>query len=84
LAKQGAGLLGCQSRAVRIDRMLKKEDITPEMREFLLRVKDIRSFAIDSLGLKRNKNYLKYVKVDRDYAVDVVTASKDDAFENYK
>ena len=84
LAKQGAGLLGCQSRAARIDKMLKKEDVTPEMREFLLRVKDIRSFAIDSLGLKRNKNYLKYVKVERDYAVDVVTASKDDAFENYK
>jgi predicted aminopeptidase len=84
LAKQGAGLLGCQSRAVRIDKILKKDDVTPETRDFLLRVMDVRSFAMDSLGLKRNKNYLKYVKVDRDYAVDVVTASKDDAFDNYK
>jgi len=84
LAKQGTALLGCQSRAVRIEKMLKKDDITPETRDFLLRVMDIRAFAMDSLGLKRNKNYLKYVKVDRDYMVDVVVASKDDAFENYK
>jgi len=84
LAKQGAGLIGSRSRAEPIGKMLKREDITPETREFLLRVMDIRSFAIDSLGLKRNKNYLKYVKIDRDYMVDVLTASKDDSFENYK
>jgi len=84
LAKQGTGLLRCQSRAVSIDKMLKRDDTTPETREFLLRVLDIRSFAMDSLGLKRNKNYLNYVKTDRDYMVDVVTASRDDMFEMRK
>jgi len=84
LAKQGTGLLRYQSRAARIDKMLKKDDITPDMRDFLLRVTDIRSFAMDSLGLKRNKNYLTYVKADRDYTVDVLVASKDDAFEVYR
>jgi len=84
LTKQGVGLIGSRSNAEPVGKMLKRDDITPETREFLLRVMDIRSFAIDSLGLKRNKNYLKYVNFDRDYMVDVVTACKDDAFENYK
>ena len=84
LAKQGAGLLRYQSRAASIDKMLKRDDTSPETRDFLMRVLDIRSFALDSLGLKRNKNYLNYVKVDRDYMADVVTASRDDTFEMRK
>jgi predicted aminopeptidase len=87
IAKQGAGLLARQCRAVSIDSMLKGEDadsVTPKTRDFLLRVGDIRSFAMDTLGLKRNNNYKKYLRVDGDYAVDVVTASKDDAFVPYK
>jgi predicted aminopeptidase len=84
LAKQGAGLLRYQSRAVSIDKMLEKDHLMPEMREFLERVLDIREFAMDTLGLRRNNNYTKYVRVDRDYMVDVVVASKDDAFELYR
>jgi predicted aminopeptidase len=92
VAKQGAGLIARQSRTVSIDKMLRDsvgggkdgKGVTPEMRDFLLRVGDIRSFAMDTLGLKRNGNYKKYLRVDSDYAVDVVTASKDDAFVPYK
>ena len=84
LGKQGTSLMRQQMSAKSIDRMLKKDDITPEKREFFLLVQEIRSFAMDSIGLKRNKNYSRYVKVERDYIVDVVTASKDDAFESYK
>ncbi|MCL2220135.1 MAG: aminopeptidase [Chitinispirillia bacterium] len=84
LAKQGTGLLGYQFRTVPINKMLKDDGITPETREFLLRVLDIREFAMDSLGLRRNKNYLKYVSVDKDYMIDVLVASKDDTFDLYK
>lgn len=84
LMKQGASLLKYQWRAESIDKMLKKEDLSPDLREFLLLVKEVRSFAMDTIGLKRNKNYLKYVRVDRDYMVDVVVASRPDTFEVYK
>jgi predicted aminopeptidase len=89
IAKQGVGLIKYQSRAVSIDKMLQDDNgaacgVTPEMRRFLLRVGDIRSFAMDTLGLRRNKNYKKYLRVDKGYAADVVTASKDDAFVPYK
>jgi len=89
ITKQGVGLISRQCRTVSINKMLKNADkgadktITPEIREFLKRVNDIRSFAMDTLGLKRNGNYKNYLSVDKDYAVDVVTASKDDAFVPY-
>ena len=84
IAKQGVGFVRYQSRAVRIDKMLADEDIAVEKREFLMLVLDIREFAMDSIGLKRNKNYTTHVHVGRDYMVDVVMASKDDAFELYR
>ena len=84
LSKQGTALFGYQFRTTSINKMLRDDGITPETREFLLRVLDIRSFAMDSLGLKRNKNYLNYVKVDRDYMVDVLVASKDDTFQLHR
>ncbi|MFW5784691.1 MAG: aminopeptidase [Chitinispirillaceae bacterium] len=84
LMKQGVSLLKYQWRAESIDKMLKKEDLSPDLREFLLLVKEVRSFAMDTIGLKRNKNYLKYVRVDRDYMVDVVVASRPDTFDMYK
>ncbi|MDR0306504.1 MAG: aminopeptidase [Chitinispirillales bacterium] len=84
LGKQGAALMRQQLSAKSMDKMLKKDNITPEMKEFFLLVREIKSFAMDSIGLKRNKNYRNYVKAERDYIVDVVTASRDDAFESYK
>lgn len=86
VARQGVGLIARQSRAVSIDKMLRDgqgDGVTPKTRDFLRRVGDIRSFAMDTLGLKRNNNYKKYLRVENDYAADVVTASKDDAFVPY-
>ncbi|MDG5814455.1 aminopeptidase [Chitinispirillales bacterium ANBcel5] len=81
LAKQGAYLLRYQWRAESIDRMLQDDEITDELREFLELVLQIRSFAMDTIGLKKNNNYLKYVEVERGYMVDVVMAARDDSFE---
>jgi len=84
LTKQGTALMGQQMSAKSIDKMLRKGDINDEQRDFFLLVQEIRVFAMDSIGLKRNKNYTKYVKLERDYIVDVVIASRDDSFEMYK
>ncbi len=84
LMKQGVNLLKYQSRAKSIDKMLKKDDLSPELRDFLLLVKEIRSYAMDTVGLKKNKNYSTFVQVERDHMVDVVVASRADAFDLYK
>jgi len=84
LMKQGGALMGQQIAAKSINKMMKRDDISDEQREFFLLVQEIRAFAMDSIGLKNNKNYTKYVKAERDYIVDVVTASRDDSFEMYR
>jgi len=84
LMKQGTAFMGQQMSAKSIDKMLKRDDISDELREFLILVGEIRAFAMDSIGLKRNKNYTRYVRVERNYVVDVVTASRDDSFEMYR
>jgi len=84
MMKQGSAFMGQQMRAESINKMMKKDDTGDELKEFFLLVQEIRSFAMDSIGLKNNKNYTKYVKANRDYIVDVVVASKDDSFEMYR
>ncbi len=84
LLKQGSYLLRYQMRARNINRMLKRDDISEELKEFLYRVKDIRTFAIDSLGLRNNNNYCNYVQTDRKYMVDVVAGAREDSFEMYR
>ncbi|MFP4162408.1 MAG: aminopeptidase [Chitinispirillaceae bacterium] len=83
VVKQGVSLLKYQWRAQSIDKMLQEEDLSADLEEFLLLVKEIRSFAMDTLGLKKNNNYTKYVRVDRDYMVDVVVGSRADTFDTY-
>jgi predicted aminopeptidase len=52
--------------------------------EFIKLVIDIRSFAMDELGLAMSKNYTKYVEIDRDYLAAVVSASQRDSFRRYE
>ncbi len=47
------------------------------------RIAAIRSFGIDVLDLNRTKSYTKYVKTDKSYLVDVVSAVKADSFERH-
>lgn len=84
LMKQGSAFMGQQMSAKSIDKMLKRDDTGGELREFFLLIQEIRAFAMDSIGLKHNRNYKKYVNVERDYIVNVVTASRDDSFEMYR
>lgn len=84
IARQGVGLARYQFRSTPINRVLADTTITDEKRNFLETVTDIRNFAIDSIGLRRNNNYTRYVRVDRDYMVDVVVASRDDSFDLHR
>jgi predicted aminopeptidase len=48
------------------------------------RVRDIRVFAIEELGLRETKNYTRYVEIDRDYLAAVVSASAKDSFTRHE
>jgi len=74
--KQGVTMLGYISRSVPLE---KTDD-----NDFIQLVEDIRSFAINDLGLAMSKNYTTYVELDRDYLAAVVSASQRDSFLRYE
>jgi predicted aminopeptidase len=43
-------------------------------------VQEIRRYAVEEIGLEQNKNYTRYLELDKDYIVDVVTACAADSF----
>ena len=53
-------------------------------RRFVELVQDIRRFATEELGLKKTKNYTRYVSIDRSYLAAVVSASAADSFTRYE
>jgi len=74
--KQGVTMLGYISRSVPLEKM--------DDSDFIQLVTDIRSFAMDELGLAMSKNYTTYVDIDRDYLAAVVSASQRDSFRRHE
>jgi predicted aminopeptidase len=71
--KQGASMLGYLNRAVPLDSL-------EENPQFVERIRDIRHFAREDLGLRETPNYTRYVDIDRDYLALVVSATAKDSF----
>lgn len=82
--KQGSTLLDYRHRAVPIDSMIRDESTPEDTRKFLERVKEIKRFAVDELGLAENDNYTNYVDINRDYLALVVSATEKDSFKRYE
>lgn len=55
-----------------------------ETRRFVERVRDIRRFAMEELGLAESANYTRYVELDRDYLAAVVSAAAKDSFTRHE
>jgi predicted aminopeptidase len=64
--------------------MLKDDKLPEKTRQFIELANKIRKFAKDSIGLVENKSYTRYVKVNRKYLVDVVSAAEELSFTQYK
>jgi predicted aminopeptidase len=86
--KQGVTMLGYLGRGVPLETLENDDTGGPEEaarnRAFAERVRDIRVFAIEELGLRETKNYTRYVEIDRDYLAAVVSASAQDSFTPYE
>lgn len=80
---EGYNLLTTYSKAQDIDKIMNKENIQEDEKEFFLIIKKIKEYASKNLGLKENNNYSKYIRIDKDYLVDVVTACEVDSFNQY-
>jgi len=74
--KQGFTMIGYLNRAIPLEQA--------DDEEFIHLVNDIRSFAMNELGLAISKNYTKYVEIDRSYLAAVVSASAKDSFRRHE
>lgn len=83
IARQGYYVAKYGMAARPVAKVVKDPRTTAQEKEFLGQIARIRQFAFDSIGLTRNKNYTTYVKVDKNYLVDVVAASQPDRFASY-
>lgn len=83
LAKQGTYLLR-DSSGTRDAKAMIADPATPDdTRQFLVRVSDIKAFAVGTVGLKNNANYTRYKELGRDHLVDVVQACDAASFSDY-
>jgi predicted aminopeptidase len=80
---QGSALLKFQCGAVSNRTMLADSSTPDDVRKFLSSVEEIRRFAVDSVGLKKNRNFSRYVKIDRGYLADNVYAARADTFSQH-
>lgn len=81
--KQGRYLLGYHARARGVERLLSDSDTPPSVREFLGEAEKIRRFAVETLGLKENKNYTTYSESRREFLAYVVSAAAPLALETW-
>ena len=77
-------MLSYLGRSVALEELVKDPNASEEDELFYQRVESIRRFATEELGLKASKNYTRYVSLDRDYLVAVVSACADDSFARHQ
>lgn len=83
LAKQGEYLWKYSSGTQPVGALLQSSATPADTRDFLLRVSQIKSFAVEEVGLRNNENYTRYKEIDRDHLVDVVSACDAVSFTPY-
>ena len=79
LLQQGMHIISLQVNAEDISGIL-QQDLNPELRGFLELVLEIKTYASVVIGLRDDANFTRYVEIDKEYLVDVVSASQSDAF----
>ncbi len=83
LIKQGYYVVKFQTKAKDIKKILKNPELTSQERTQLNLVLKVKNYAIKKLGLARDDNYKQYVKIKKEYLLDVVSASNKDKFKDY-
>jgi|WetSurMetagenome_2_1015567.scaffolds.fasta_scaffold00060_17 predicted aminopeptidase len=81
--KQGTRVLKYSFEAVPVEKLKRDPSTTDSLRRFLALVDDIRSFATDSMGLKKTSNYTSYISINKPYLIDLVSATGQVDFSPY-
>ncbi|HCL56445.1 MAG TPA: aminopeptidase [Spirochaetia bacterium] len=82
VVRQGYTLFKHRLTSEEIHEMLQEKDLSEKTKSFLKEVLQIKKFAVEYLGLSDHGNYETYIPIDRDYLIQVVSASRKDKFED--
>jgi predicted aminopeptidase len=83
LVKQGGYLISYNTGARDIQALLRDPALPAGDRQLLLRVQDIKGYAVERIGLARNGNYTRYKELPGDHVADVVQACDAVSFTPY-
>ena len=81
--QQGSTLLKYHCSAESNKSIIADSSTERDIRNFLINVETIRRFAVEKVGLNKNKNFSCFVNVHRDYLIDNVYAARADTFAQY-
>lgn len=84
LMKSAYDQMSLLSHRVPIDEALKDPNLSAEEKRKLELAQKVKEFCEQDLGLKPNKNYTSYVKLDRPYVTYVVNASPKWELKNHE
>jgi len=84
LMKQGYYVVKYTTGSKSIASLERRADTPEDLKRFFSLVHDIRAFAFDSVGLKKNDNFTTYVKVDQHYLINAVFAAGKTDFTPYE
>ena len=81
---EGGSLLSHQLRSRPVSACMADSSISGKVKNFFGEVASIRTFAFDSLGLVENKNYTRYVPIDSNYLVAVLSVADSASLKPYR
>ncbi len=83
LWKQGTRMFSYTLEARPVSKVSQRPQTPDSLKRFFVLVNDIRTFAFDSIGLRRTANYTTYVSINKGYLIDVVSAAGKADFTPY-
>jgi predicted aminopeptidase len=83
LWKQGTRMFSYTMEASPVSKLLQRPETPDSLKRFFALVNEIRTFAFDSIGLRRTANYTTYMSINKGYLINVVSASGKADFTPY-
>jgi predicted aminopeptidase len=83
LLAQAGPLISHTAGARSFDRARSSGELSAAELELIERTEDIRTFAVQELGLDGGRSYTRFRDIEKDYLVSVVSAAEELSFERY-
>ncbi|MBN1128459.1 MAG: aminopeptidase [Chitinispirillaceae bacterium] len=80
LAKQGFYTAKYTFSARSIEKTLQKEMVDDSLKALFEKVRSIKKYSVEKIGLVENKNYTRYISIEKKYLIDLLAASPPDSF----